>query len=107
MSTVTTPAKMTAEEFAAWVERPENADRWFELVRGEVIELPRPNRISGVVCINVGYRLEDYVRQRNFGYVTINNAGVILERAPDTVRGPDIALFEDAQSFDELPTGYG
>ena len=41
MSTVeTTTRLMTAEEFCDWVQRPENANRWFELVRGEVIELP-------------------------------------------------------------------
>jgi hypothetical protein len=41
MSVVTTK-RMTAEEFFEFVHRPENANRWFELVRGEVIELPPP-----------------------------------------------------------------
>src|SRR5437588_7716688 len=108
MSTTTgATGLMTAEEFAEWVQRPENADRWFELGRGEVIELPPPNRISGVVCMRVGYLLEDYARQRSFGYVTGNDSGVILERDPDTVRGPDVALYEDARSFDELHPKYG
>ncbi|MBI1914978.1 MAG: Uma2 family endonuclease [Planctomycetes bacterium] len=107
MSTVTAPARMTAEEFAEWAQRPENADRWFELVRGEVIELPVPMKIHGRVCINIGYLLEAYVRQRGFGYVTGNDSGVILERDPDTVRGPDVALYEDARSFEELHPKYG
>jgi hypothetical protein len=38
----TTPRRMTAEEFGAWANSPENEGRWFELVRGEVIELPPP-----------------------------------------------------------------
>jgi len=98
---------MTAEEFCDWVHLPENADKWFELVRGEVIELPPPMKIHGRVCINAGFVLETYVRQRRKGYVVGNDSGVILERDPDTVRGPDIALYEDAQKFSELHPKYG
>src|SRR6266478_2095665 len=108
MSTPTTAKNlMTAEEFCEWVDRPENANRWFELVRGEVIELPQPMKPHGAVCGNVAFVLGRYVRQRQKGYVTGNDTGVILERDPDTVRGPDVALFEDAQSFEELAPGYG
>jgi Uma2 family endonuclease len=98
---------MTAEEFCDWVHRPENADRWFELVRGEVIELPPPWKRHGAVCINVAWALGSHVRQRGKGYLTSNDSGVILERDPDTVRGPDIALYEDAQTFAELHPKYG
>jgi Uma2 family endonuclease len=108
MSTVTTTTKrMTAEEFADWVQLPENANHWFELVRGEVIELPPPLKPHGVVAGNVAYALGGYVRQRRRGYVTTNDSGVILERDPDTVRGPDVALYEDADAFDELHPKYG
>ena len=53
MSTATTTKLMTAEEFCDWVHRPENDNKWFELVRGEVIELPPPTKPHGVVCRNV------------------------------------------------------
>jgi hypothetical protein len=38
MSNAATTAKklMTAEEFGDWVHQPERANKWFELVRGEV-----------------------------------------------------------------------
>jgi Uma2 family endonuclease len=98
---------MTAEEFCDWVHRPENDNRWFELVRGEVIELPRPNRQQGRVCVNVAYQLSNYLHQRGYGYATLNDAGVILGRDPDTVRGPDVAVYEDATSFEEMPPGRG
>jgi Uma2 family endonuclease len=32
---------------------------------------------------------------------------VILERDPDTVRGPDVAVYEDANTFAELHPKYG
>jgi Uma2 family endonuclease len=34
-----------------------------------------------------------YARRRKWGYVQSNDAGVILERNPDTVYGPDVAFF--------------
>jgi Uma2 family endonuclease len=98
---------MTAEEFCDFVHRPENENRWFELVRGDVIELPRPDRRHGVVCCNIGYFLSCYIFRRGRGYVTSGDAGVILERDPDTVRGPDVAVYEDAETFEELHPKYG
>jgi Uma2 family endonuclease len=108
MSTESMTAKlMTAEEFCDWVHRPENADKWFELVRGEVIELPPPLKLHGAICGNVAWVLGGYVRQRRKGYVTGNDSGVILERDPDTVRGPDVALHEDADKLEEIHPKYG
>jgi Uma2 family endonuclease len=108
MSTVpaATPQSMTAEEFAEWANSPENDNRWFELVRGEVIELPPPQRPRGIICANVVRPLGNFVHKRRKGYLTTNDAGVILERDPDTVRGPDVALYEDETTFDEMPPGY-
>lgn len=108
MSTATTAKKlMTAEEFGDWVHQPEQANKWFELVRGEVIELPAPMKPHGFVCIRVGQALMAYADQRGFGYVTCNDSGVILERDPDTVRGPDVAFYEDANTYAELHPKYG
>ncbi len=104
---VVTTRKMTAEEFCDWVQQPENANKWFELVRGEVIELPPPQRPHGFVSGNVARIVGNYTFQRKKGYVASNDSGVILERDPDTVRGPDVALYEDAQTFAELHPKYG
>lgn len=102
-----TKTLLTADEFYEFVNRPENDGRWFELVRGKVIELPAPTKIHGVASSNVGGILWNYVRQRGYGYITTNDSGVILTHDPDTVRGPDVALFEDATSFDDLHPKYG
>jgi Uma2 family endonuclease len=107
MSTATATKLLTAEEFYDFVHLPENADRWFELVRGEVIELPPPRKPHGFVCTKVASALDRYVTERGMGYVTSNDSGVILERLPDTVRGPDVALYEDASTYAELHPKYG
>jgi len=44
---------MTADEFYEFTCRPENARRWFELVRGEVIELPPPRKRVDPAARNV------------------------------------------------------
>src|SRR5436305_2000931 len=107
MSTPTTTARMTAEDFYDWTHRPENANRWFELVRGEVIELPPPTKPHGCVCFNLARVLGNYLFERGSGYATCNDSGVILERDPDTVRGPDVAVYNDAVTFAELHPKYG
>jgi Uma2 family endonuclease len=108
MSTASVETKrMTADEFCDFVHRPENANKWFELVRGEVIELPPPLKRHGVVAANVSRLLGNFCFGRRKGYVTGNDSGVILEREPDTVRGPDVAVYEDARSWDELHPKYG
>src|SRR5207249_2831406 len=106
MSTAATKL-MTAEEFGEFVDRSENANKWFELVRGEVIDLPPPTKRHGAVCGNSARILGNYTFQRRKGYITTNDSGVILERDPDTVRGPDIALYEDVQKFEDLHPKYG
>ncbi len=98
---------LTADEFYDWCNRPENVDRFFELVRGQVIEVPPPMKIHGVVAANTAGVLWMYSRQRRRGYITTNDSGVVLEHDPDTVRGPDVAYFTDAKSFSELHPRYG
>jgi Uma2 family endonuclease len=98
--------RMTAEEFCDFVHRPENQAKWFELVRGEVIELPPPMKPHGVVCIRVGSILDRYTFDKGAGYVASNDSGVILERDPDTVRGPDVAVYNDASTFADLHPKY-
>ena len=98
---------MTADEFYDWCNRPENTDRRFELVRGEVIEVSSPNKIHGVVSGNIAGHLWMYSRKRSIGYITTNDSGTLVERDPDTVRGPDVAYFTDADHFADLHPKYG
>jgi Uma2 family endonuclease len=51
--------------------------------------------------------LGNYTAQRQKGYVCSNDTGVIVERDPDTVRGPDVLLFEDAESVEQVEEKYG
>jgi Uma2 family endonuclease len=98
---------MTAEQFWDYCQLPENQNKWLELVRGEVIEVPRPTRRHGVVASNIDFVLKTYARRVRRGYVATNDSGVILEENPDTVVGPDVAYYTDARTFEELHPKWG
>lgn len=105
MTTVTV-GPMTAEAFFDWCGQPENRHRHFELDRGEVVEMSRPGERHGFVCLSVGAILHGYAFQRRRGYACSNDTGLILGRDPDTVRGPDVVLYDAARRFDDLNPRY-
>ena len=88
---------MTAEEFA---RLPDNG-RLLELVRGEVVEMNLPKPRHGEVCSNVHFHMRLYCQASKRGRVICNDAGVITERDPDSVRGPDVCYI----SFAKAPPG--
>lgn len=106
MATVTTKL-MTAEEFYNFANLPENRDKIFELERGEIVEMSRPGKRHGLVCGNATGMMRNFAIARKKGYVCSNDTGVVVERDPDTVRGPDVLFFEDAEHYLEVDEKYG
>lgn len=77
-----------------------------ELVRGEVVEMPPPGVVHGKVCTNVAYLLESWSRSLEDFETFSNDGGVVTERDPDTVRGPDVAVLRRSKlPGDSLPVG--
>jgi Uma2 family endonuclease len=101
MATVATKL-LTAEEFFEWVNRPENQDKLYELDRGEIVEMPSPSELHGVLCAFIVHLLWKFVIQRGRGYVCSNDTGLLVDEDPDTVRGPDIMLFDENRQLDQL-----
>jgi Uma2 family endonuclease len=93
---------ITAEEFLQMPEPPDGSQQ--ELVRGEVITMPPPGGLHGVCCSKTDYRLQHYAEANQRGVVTAN-AGIITERDPDSVRGPDVAYWS-RERLPEVPVGY-
>lgn len=98
---------MTAEEFFDWANHPDNRDKYCELERGEIVEMSRPGKRHGVVCGNVVGILRDHAIEQRKGYVCSNDTWVIVERDPDTVRGPDVMFFDDAQYLEDVDEKFG
>lgn len=101
MATTTTP-KMTAEEFYEWANRPENDDKLYELENGEVVEMPSPGELHGFVCWLTSVILGNYLFRRGSGYACSNDTGLLVRRGPDTVRGPDLMVFLEARTADQM-----
>ena len=96
MSTALQPA-LTAEEFGC---RPDPGYPE-ELVRGRVVSMPPPTRRHGQICNKVDRILGNYAAEHDLGHVLSNDSGVITERGPDSVRGPDVVFY----SYARLPKG--
>jgi Uma2 family endonuclease len=88
---------LTAEEYAQQPER----DVPTELVRGEIIEMNIPKPRHGQVCTTAAWLLKSFAHEHDLGHVTSNDAGVITERDPDTVRGGDVWFI----SYQKFPKG--
>ena len=104
MATVAEPKLLTAEEFMA----ADLGEGNFELVRGEVVEVPPAMPDHGRVCMKASFVLETYGRQTGLGYALTNDSAVLTERGPDTVRGPDVCFYShtrwpESQLGDGLP----
>ena len=106
MSATVAKKLMNAEEFFEFCHLDENQQRNLELEKGEVVEMPRPGERHGVVCSNSSYIFGRYTRQIRRGYTCANDTGLILERDPDTVRGPDVFLYLDSKPYAELEVRY-
>src|SRR5438105_4210749 len=95
MSTATT--LLTAEEY---LKLPDNG-HLTELVKGVVIEISQPTQRHGEICGNAGYLVRRFLDDQPVGRVVSNDAAIITERGPDTVRGADIAYY----SYQRVPRG--
>ncbi len=94
-------APMTAAEFAAV-----DIDVPVELVRGEIVEMPKPGAAHGVVCANASYLLNRWADETGRCCVLSNDPGVITERDPDTVRGPDVCYIASERLRGGIPQGF-
>jgi Uma2 family endonuclease len=89
MAKTKSPRPLTAELYA---RLPENETHRDELIRGVVcVQEPLPAVSHGEIDGKIFNRLYNYVTTRALGKV-LNNVGFLLERNPDTVRGPDVAF---------------
>lgn len=66
-------------------------DRRYELVDGRLVVSEPPGWWHGALATRITVALDGYVTPRGLGIV-VGEAGYVLRRAPDTVRGPDVSF---------------
>ena len=91
----TATAPMTAEQL---YDLPDDGMQ-YELVRGQLRVMEPPGAEHGWLAVRLGARLLAFVEARGLGAVFVES-GYVLERGPDTVRGPDITFVRT----DRLPS---
>jgi len=95
MATVET--LLSAEEY---LQLPDDG-QLTELVRGQVVTMTLPVPWHGYFCCKISRIVGNFVDDLDLGRVMTNDSGVITERDPDTVRGPDVSFY----SYKRLPKG--
>jgi Uma2 family endonuclease len=97
------PVLLTAEEFA---RRPDPGHPE-ELVKGRIVAMPPPGFRHGELCAQAVFLLKSFLKESDLGRVLSNDAGVITERGPDSVRGPDVSFYRYERLPKEArPEGY-
>lgn len=96
----------TAEQFEIFIARPENADRLFELINGEIVEKV-PTQKHGMIVLKLGARLLDWVEQHKVGRVAVD----VRHRIPEdnhNARLPDVSYYADDSKpiVERGPTPY-
>ena len=78
-----------------------------ELIRGVLHETVSVGKVHGRIAMTLGGALAGHVRPRRLGTVIGSDAGVLIQRNPDTVREPDIAYISaERMPFDDQSDGY-
>jgi Uma2 family endonuclease len=67
---MTTPTRLTTADFEAFLNQPENADRRFELIDGEIVET-MPSHLHGIIVSRLVYLLMTFLQANPLGYVSV------------------------------------
>lgn len=93
---------LTLEEFDRLIALPENADKLFEYIDGEVLEVPSnpyASRIAGLILAEIVY----FLKGKDLGYVTGEAGGYVVsgERY-----APDVAFISKQKQPQLAQEGY-
>lgn len=103
MATLLDSKLLTAEEYG----RLPDDGRLTELVHGRVVEMNRLFTSHGFYVNRIAYLLTQFIEQHRLGRIVVGDAGLVTQRDPDTVRGPDFAFYSCRRiPAGPLPEGY-
>jgi Uma2 family endonuclease len=89
----TTTKLITADELLVMPHQGARGNkRVLELIRGELKIMSPTGGTHGIICMEVGTELTNFVRGNNLGRVFGAETGFIVERNPDSVLGVDVAF---------------
>ena len=100
---VMTKRPLTAADLLAM---PEDGKR-YELVGGELIEMPPPSIWHSVVVGQIGWVIGGYIRRNNRPFIDGPETAAYIAREPDTIIAADYGVISIARLTEPLPErGY-
>jgi len=96
-------ARISPEEFEAFVQAPENSERLFEYIGGEIVEVPS-NAYASSISAQIIYLILHHVKSHGIaGYVTGEAGGYVVngERY-----APDVAFISKDRQPELAQAGY-
>lgn len=95
--------KMTVEQFDEWVNLPHNAEKLFEFIGGEIVEVPS-NPYSSHMGTEISFRIKLYLHERNIdAHVTGEQGGYMVS---GNRYAPDVAYLSKEKQAKLVRTGY-
>jgi Uma2 family endonuclease len=94
--------RYTVEEFEKFVDLPENADKRFEYIGGEIVEVPSDAYISEIAAHISGY-LFIYLLKNKIGHLTGEGGGYIVDGER---YAPDVAFMRKSKQAHLAERGY-
>lgn len=92
---------VTAEQLSTYPDRPH-----YELVRGVPRVSEPPGGVHGRLAAKIAGRLGAHVDRHALGTVLVE-AGYVVRKAPDTVRGPDVSFISATRMApDQIPEQF-
>ncbi len=93
---------LTVEQFDGWVNAPENADKLFEFIGGEIVEVPSNPYVSKIAGLILTF-INMYLFQHDIGHVTGKGGGYMVsgERY-----APDVAFISYTRQKELATSGY-
>jgi Uma2 family endonuclease len=92
---------VTAQAFWEFVNRPENQNRFFERVHGEIVEVGFSSTYYSVVAVEFAFHITKHVRENEIaGYVTREGGGYDIDA--DNTYAPDAAFISKVR-LPQLP----
>ena len=73
----------------------------YELIRGELVEMPPTGHESSSIALRIGIKVGGYIEENHLGGISGTDGGFILARDPDIVVAPDFAFVR----ADRMPEG--
>ena len=95
--------RMTVEQFDEWVNLPHNAEKLFEFIGGEIVEVPS-NPYSSHIGTEISFRIKLYLHERKIdAHVTGEQGGYMVS---GNRYAPDVAYLSKEKQAKLVRTGY-